>query len=35
MEFWTDTHPPIRYRAAFAEAYDPWAVGEDPRYFKK
>jgi STE24 endopeptidase len=29
------THPPIRLRAAFAEAYDPWADGERPKYFVK
>jgi len=29
------THPPIRFRAAFAEAYDPWAVGQHPKYFVK
>jgi STE24 endopeptidase len=34
-EFWTGTHPPIRTRAAFAEFYDPWATGEQPRYFSK
>jgi Zn-dependent protease with chaperone function len=35
FEFWFDTHPPIRFRAAFAEAYDPWAAGEHPKYFAK
>ena len=35
FEFWFDTHPPIRFRAAFAEAYDPWAAGEAPKYFAK
>jgi STE24 endopeptidase len=29
------THPPIRYRAAFSEAYDPWAAGAEPKYFDK
>src|SRR6185437_3173416 len=24
FEWWFDTHPTIRYRAAFARAYDPW-----------
>jgi Zn-dependent protease with chaperone function len=32
-ELWFDTHPPVYYRAAFAEAYDPWAAGEQPKYF--
>jgi len=34
FEFWFDT---IRRsgRAAFAEAYDPWAAGEEPKYFAK
>ena len=35
FEFWFDNHPPTRFRAAFAEAYDPWAVGETPKYFAK
>ena len=35
FEFWFDTHPPIQFRAAFAEAYDPWAAGEQPKYFAK
>jgi STE24 endopeptidase len=35
FEFWFGTHPPIRLRAAFAEAYDPWAPGEQPKYFAK
>jgi Zn-dependent protease with chaperone function len=35
FEFWFDTHPPIWFRAAFAEAYDPWAAGERPKYFAK
>jgi Zn-dependent protease with chaperone function len=35
FEFWFDTHPPIGFRAAFAEAYDPWAAGEEPKYFAK
>ena len=35
FEFWFDNHPPTRFRAAFAEAYDPWAPGETPKYFAK
>ena len=35
FEFWFDTHPPIAFRAAFAEAYDPWAAGHSPKYFAK
>jgi Zn-dependent protease with chaperone function len=34
-EWWFDTHPTTRFRAAFAEAYDPWAAGEAPKYFAK
>jgi Zn-dependent protease with chaperone function len=35
FDFWFDTHPSIRSRAAFAEAYDPWATGMRPKYFAK
>ena len=35
FELWFDTHPSTRFRAAFAEAYDPWAVGGEPKYFAK
>jgi Zn-dependent protease with chaperone function len=35
FEWWFDTHPTIRFRTAFAEAYDPWAAGEQPKYFAK
>jgi STE24 endopeptidase len=35
FEWWFDTHPTTAFRAAFAEAYDPWAVGEAPKYFTK
>jgi STE24 endopeptidase len=34
-EFWTYSHPSIGRRAAFAKAYDPWAPGMQPKYFKK
>jgi len=34
-EFWTYSHPAIGRRAAFAKAYDPWAPGMEPKYFKK
>jgi Zn-dependent protease with chaperone function len=34
-EFWTGSHPAIGRRAAFAKAYDPWAPGAEPKYFKK
>jgi STE24 endopeptidase len=34
-EWWFGTHPTTRFRAAFAEAYDPWAAGEEPKYFAK
>jgi len=35
VEFWTYSHPSTADRAAFAAAYDPWAPGRQPRYFKK
>jgi len=35
FERWFDTHPATRFRAAFAEAYDPWAAGQAPKYFMK
>jgi len=35
VEFWTDSHPSIPFRAAFAKHYDPWAPGEEPKFFKK
>ena len=34
-QFWTGSHPPIWFRAAFAKAYNPWAPGNEPKYFKK
>jgi Zn-dependent protease with chaperone function len=34
-ELWTYSHPSIGRRAAFARAYDPWAQGFEPKYFKK
>jgi len=33
FELWFGTHPTIRFRAAFAQAYDPWAAGQHPKYF--
>ncbi len=35
MEFWSDSHPAIGRRAAFAHAYDPWAPLLAPKYFPK
>jgi Zn-dependent protease with chaperone function len=35
FDWWFDTHPTTLFRAAFAEAYDPWAAGEHPKYFRK
>jgi Zn-dependent protease with chaperone function len=35
VEFWTFSHPSIARRAAFAAAYNPWAPGQQPRYFKR
>lgn len=34
VEFWTYSHPSIESRAAFAAAYNPWILGEHPKYFK-
>jgi Zn-dependent protease with chaperone function len=34
-EFWSYSHPAIGRRAAFGKAYDPWAPGMEPKYFKK
>jgi Zn-dependent protease with chaperone function len=34
-EFWSYSHPSTGRRAAFARAYDPWARGMEPKYFKK
>jgi STE24 endopeptidase len=33
-DWWFDTHPTTLFRAAFSEAYDPWAPGEHPKYFR-
>ncbi len=33
--FWSYSHPPIAERAAFAQAYDPWAPGMQPKYFRR
>jgi STE24 endopeptidase len=33
--WWFGTHPTIEFRAAFARAYDPWAQGEQPKFFAK
>jgi STE24 endopeptidase len=35
VEFWTYSHPSIRSRAAFAAAYDPWALGEHAKFFSR
>jgi Zn-dependent protease with chaperone function len=35
VSFWTGNHPPIWFRAAFAQAYNPWAPGNAPKYLKK
>jgi Zn-dependent protease with chaperone function len=35
IEFWTYSHPAIGRRAAFGKAYQPWAAGMEPKYFKK
>lgn len=33
VEFWTESHPSIESRAAFAAVYNPWAPGEHPKHF--
>jgi Zn-dependent protease with chaperone function len=33
LEFWTENHPATGRRAAFGKAYNPWAVGFEPKYF--
>jgi len=35
VEFWSGSHPPIWFRAAFAKHYNPYAPGSEPKYFKK
>ena len=35
LEFWTFSHPSIGRRAAFAAHYDPWAPGQQPKYFPR
>jgi Zn-dependent protease with chaperone function len=35
FEWWFGTHPAIRFRAAFAEAYDPWGVDGRGKYFAR
>jgi Zn-dependent protease with chaperone function len=34
VEFWTYDHPATGRRAAFGKAYDPWARGMEPKYFR-
>ncbi len=34
VEFWMYSHPSIASRAAFAAAYNPWTVGQHPKYFQ-
>lgn len=35
IEFWTFNHPATGRRAAFGKAYNPWAQGMEPKYFRK
>jgi STE24 endopeptidase len=35
VEFWMFSHPSIASRAAFAAAYNPWAAGQRPKYFRR
>lgn len=32
--FWTYSHPPTEQRAEFAEHYDPWLPGREPKYIR-
>jgi STE24 endopeptidase len=34
VDFWSDGHPSTASRAAFALAYNPWTVGQHPKYFQ-
>jgi STE24 endopeptidase len=34
VDFWTSSHPSTADRAAFAAAYNPWAQGQHPKYFR-
>lgn len=33
--WWSYDHPAVGYRAAFGKAYNPWAPGMEPKYFRK
>ncbi len=35
VEFWTFSHPSIGSRAKFAATYNPWALGQHPKYFSR
>ena len=35
VEFWSYDHPSTQTRANFAALYDPWAPGQQPRFFSK
>jgi Zn-dependent protease with chaperone function len=35
LVWWLDSHPSTSFRAAFAKHYDPWAPGEEPKFFPK
>jgi Zn-dependent protease with chaperone function len=35
VDFWTSSHPSIASRAAFAAAYNPWSIGQHPKYFER
>jgi Zn-dependent protease with chaperone function len=35
IEFWTYDHPAVGRRAAFGNAYNPWAAGMKPKYFPR
>jgi STE24 endopeptidase len=35
VEFWTGSHPPLWFRAAFARHYTPYAPGNQPKYLPK
>lgn len=35
VEWWTYSHPSTSERKRFAAGYDPWVIGNEPRYFRK
>jgi Zn-dependent protease with chaperone function len=35
VRFWLYSHPPLAERISFAQTYDPWSKGENPRYVRE